>query len=214
MISVHGLRFSYPRSNEFVIDGLDATFPVGTVTTITGSSGRGKSTLLYLLGLMLTPSSGEIRYDTIEVGSQHDSERTAIRAHHIGFVFQDALLDPARSIIDNVLEAGVYPGLPRRKLRARVTELVTEFGVQRRQTHLPGEISGGQAQRVALCRALLKSPSIILADEPTGNLDGDTAALVWGTFRQQADNGVTVVVATHDRSRVACSDAHLDLDLQ
>lgn len=178
---------------------LSIAFPRGDVTVITGPSGCGKSTLLYLLGLMLTPTAGRIRWDGSEVSALSDAERSRLRAEQVGFVFQDALLDPSRTILDNVTEGGLYAGMRREASRERALRLLERFGVEQRADHRPGEISGGQAQRVALCRALLKDPRLILADEPSGNLDEASADVVWGALFAAATAGATVVVATHDR---------------
>lgn len=210
-LSVRGLHFGYRPDAPRVIDGLDADFRPGSVTVVTGISGRGKSTLLYLLGLMLRPSAGRVLWNGHDLTEAHDSIRSRLRAERIGFVFQDALLDPARTVMDNVLEGGLYAGIGGRTGRARAMALMEMFGVNARAEHRPGEISGGQAQRVALCRALLKAPPILLADEPTGNLDQESAAVVWQAFDDAAQRGGTVVVATHDPARASGSRWNLVL---
>ncbi|RBY97134.1 ABC transporter ATP-binding protein [Blastococcus sp. TF02-8] len=200
---VEDLTFAYRPGAAAVLDGMSARFEPGTVTVVTGASGRGKSTLLYLLGMLLRPTSGRLRWGDVDLTGADDRTCSRIRAERIGFVFQDALLDPARTILDNVLEGGLYAGLTGPVGRARAHDLLEQFGVRARVDHRPGEISGGQAQRVALCRALIKEPLLLLADEPTGNLDAESAAVVWQACADTAARGGTVVVATHDTSRAA-----------
>jgi putative ABC transport system ATP-binding protein/lipoprotein-releasing system ATP-binding protein len=127
-----------------------------------------------------------------------DRERSLLRSERIGFVFQDAALDSTRSVLDNVAEGGLYAGLDRRQSERRARQLLNRFGVELRDDHKPGQVSGGQAQRVGLCRALVKHPRIILADEPTGNLDQVSADVVLDALSEQAGEGATVIVASHD----------------
>lgn len=201
-LEVRDLELRYRGGAKPVIRGLTHVFAPGALTCVTGPSGSGKSTLMYVLGLMLTPSAGEVVWDGCLVSTLPDSERAALRAESVGFVFQDALLDPSRTALDNVLEAAWLAGLPSLQGRQRALELLGRFGVGHRAGHYPGEISGGQAQRIALCRALVKEPRLILADEPTGNLDEASAQVVWEALAGAARAGSTVVVATHDQARV------------
>lgn len=210
-IEVTDLAFAYRRGGETVIDGLDLEIRPGRVVTLTGPSGSGKSTLLYILALMLRAERGRIVWDGTAVETLGDARRAQLRARDVGFVFQDALLDPARTVLDNVGDAGVTAGLPRRDRLARGRELLDRFGVGHRAEHRPGEISGGQAQRVALCRALVTRPRVIFGDEPTGNLDPASAQVVWGALRAAADDGATVVVATHDPALAAAGDDRIVL---
>ncbi|MBD7982734.1 ABC transporter ATP-binding protein [Oerskovia sp. Sa1BUA8] len=184
------------RSGE-LFDGLTHHFTPGEMTAITGGSGRGKSTLLYIVGLLLAPTSGAVRLDGADVGRLPDAARSALRAHSIGFVFQDASLDPTRTILDSVLEPALYAGRARKSALERARDLLDQLGVGERADHRPGEISGGQAQRVAVARALVNEPGVLLADEPTGNLDRENAATVLDALRTAA-KGVTTVIATHD----------------
>ncbi len=206
MVEVEGLTFGYRRSEPILVD-LDFVFGSGTVTAVTGPSGKGKSTLLYLIGLLLSPWEGSIRIDGTETVGMPDRARSRLRGERIGFVFQDAALDASRSVLDNVVEGSVYVGMPRRVARRRAVALMDRFGVGLRADHRPGEVSGGQAQRVALCRALLVDPDVILADEPTGNLDVGTAQVVIDALRAAAhDEAKTVIVATHDPDVMAACD--------
>ncbi len=204
-VAVEGLSFGY-RRDDTIFDGFDATFPAGVVSGVTGRSGSGKSTLLYLVGLLLTPWSGRIRFEGVDVSGLSDAARSQLRASRVGFVFQDAALDPSRSVLDNMVEGAVYAGLGRGEAIRRAKALAERFEVGLRLGHKPGEVSGGQAQRVALCRALVNTPEVILADEPTGNLDDATAAVVIDALVEQARRGVTVIIASHDHEVVAACD--------
>ena len=197
-LSVNNLRFRYRRGAEELFDGFTHTFRPGIITALTGASGRGKSTLLYVLGLLLTPSSGQVMVDGKPASTMPDQARSQLRAAHFGFVFQDSELDPSRTILDSVVEPGLYAGGSRAAIGQRATTLLEQFGLAERAHHRPGQISGGQAQRVALARALVGSPGIILADEPTGNLDPDTAEKVLAALERAACESRVVVIATHD----------------
>jgi lipoprotein-releasing system ATP-binding protein len=211
MIEVEDLSFGY-RRGEPIIDGLTWTFPAGRLTAVTGVSGRGKSTLLYLLGLLLTPWSGRVRVAGETASVLGDRVRSRLRGEMIGFVFQDALLDPSRTVVDNVVEGALYSRVSRRQAQQRALGLLDRFDVRLRAGHRPGEVSGGQAQRVALCRALVGRPRVILADEPTGNLDGATAQVVLDALTAAArQDDTTVVVASHSPDVVDCCDQVLKL---
>lgn len=205
-LAIHELSFGYRQTAAPVLAGISKEFRAGALTAVTGPSGSGKSTLLYVLGLMLTPTAGTVRWDGLPVTRWRDAERSALRASQIGFVFQDAVLDPSRTALANVTEAGTIAGMPEREAATRGIRLMERFGVADRARHRPGEVSGGQAQRIALCRALVKNPAVILADEPTGNLDAESADVVWDALHAAARDGATVVVATHDRARAAGAD--------
>jgi len=212
VLGVSGLKFCYNRGSEELFGGLSHEFGAGKVTVVTGASGRGKSTLLYMLGLMLTPTSGDVMIDAHPVSKTRDSARSRLRASRIGFVFQDSELDPSRRILDCVMEPGLYVGRSLAQVRPRAWELLRQFGLDDRATHRPGQVSGGQAQRVAVCRALVNNPDIVLADEPTGNLDRDNAALVLGVLAGAAhDGGRTVVIASHDPFVVGQADEVVEL---
>ena len=210
-LSIEGLSFRYGRSGAELFGCLDHHFEAGSITAVTGPSGRGKSTLLYVLGLLLTPSAGDVFLGDRPLSSTSDDERSAIRAATMGFVFQDAALDPRRSVLDNVCEPAVYAGLPAARARVRAAELVERLapGVDTRRK--PGQISGGQGQRIAIARALVNNPSVVLADEPTGNLDAANTDVVLALLRDVAAEGAAVVVATHDPVVSAFADEMLTL---
>lgn len=210
-LAVKDLRFRYRRGAQELFDGLCHTFAAGRITAITGPSGRGKSTLLYVLGMMLSPSSGSVSIGAITASALPDAARSRLRAAHIGFVFQDSELDASRPILDSVIEPCLYSGLHPAQVRSAALDLLARFGLAERADHRPGQISGGQAQRVALCRALINTPGIVLADEPTGNLDPDNADQVISALRLVASSGATVVVATHDPAVVGQADEVVQL---
>ena len=197
LLEAREVTFGYGHNTQILTDW-NAQFTAGEVVAVTGPSGRGKSTLLYLLGLMLKPGAGQVLVDGADVAALPDARRARLRALRFGFVFQDAALDATRTVLDNVIETALYRQVPRQMAVARARELMAQFGVDVRATHKPGQVSGGQAQRIALCRALLSDPRILLADEPTGNLDPASSAVVVEAMRAQAHGGATVVVATHD----------------
>lgn len=210
VIQLDDVAFGYTQASA-IVDGVTHEFSGGTLTAVTGPSGSGKSTLLYLIGLMLTPTRGTVLIDGACASRMRDAERSELRARRMGFVFQDALLDPSRSILDNVCEGRLFHPNRRRGLRDRAVELLKRYGVEVDPQRRPGQISGGQAQRVALCRALIADPDIVLADEPTGNLDHASADTVWTALADLAATGATVIVATHDLERAAACDHELQV---
>ncbi len=210
-LTVEELEHRYRGGEHPTIRPLSHTFESGSLTGVTGPSGSGKSTLLYILALMLTPTAGRITWDGLDVKQLPDADRSRLRAQHVGFVFQDAVLDLSQTALDNVLEAARIAGLDERPARARALELMERFGVAERAHHRPGQVSGGQAQRIALCRALVTDPEVVFADEPTGNLDAESAEVVWAALAGAAAEGATVIVATHDRSRAEAMPAQLRL---
>lgn len=212
MMIADGLGFEY-RKNEPIISNLSREFSMGTMTGVSGRSGSGKSTLLYLLGLLLKPTAGRILIDGRDPIRHSDWWRSQLRARRIGFVFQDAVLDPTRTVLDNIIEVAVYSGLARGSAISRALDLMERFQVDLRPEQKPSEISGGQAQRVALCRALLNRPDIILADEPTGNLDGANATQVFELMLElNRESGTALVIVTHAPELAARMQAVYRLD--
>lgn len=197
ILEARELNFAF-REETRLIQDWSVTFSAGELTAIMGPSGRGKSTLMYLLGLMLKPQSGRVLVDGVEMQNLPDRLRASARASTYGFVFQDAALDPARSVLDNIVETAIYRVDDRKVAIAGALDLMEQLGVSLRRSARPGQVSGGQAQRIAMCRALLGKPRIILADEPTGNLDAAAATLVLRVLRAEAERGATVVIVTHD----------------
>ncbi|MDT0214596.1 ATP-binding cassette domain-containing protein [Rothia sp. ARF10] len=191
------LTYGYRRGLT-VLDGVDLALRPGEVVALTGPSGRGKSTLLYLLAGLLRPWSGAVLLDGVDLGALADPERSLLRARTCGFVFQDVVLDPRRRILDSVLEPARYAGHPPKRWAPRALELLESMGVALQADARPGEVSGGQAQRIGVCRALLMGPRVVFADEPTGNLDHASAEAVLDALDGAARAGAVVVIATHD----------------
>lgn len=210
ILEARDLAFGY-ESHAPLFEGWSAAFHRGEFSAVTGPSGRGKSTLLYLLGLMLAPTHGHILLDGEPVEARSDRVRAQVRAHRFGFVFQDAALDATRTILDNVLEGALYRGEDPKALTPRALGLLERFGVELRADARPGQVSGGQAQRISLCRALLGRPDVLLADEPTGNLDAASAELVIDALHHHADQGAAVIVVTHDPAVAARCDRGISL---
>ena len=179
------------------LDGVDLTIARGELVAIEGPSGSGKSTMLQLLGALDRPTSGSLTFDGRELSRMGDKELTTIRSRDIGFIFQSFNLIPTLSAAENVESAMVPLGGTRSSRRDKAIELLGRVGLAARASHLPSRLSGGEQQRVAIARALANDPRVILADEPTGNLDSTTADEVVAALKTLADSGVTVIVVTH-----------------
>ncbi|MEW1911171.1 ABC transporter ATP-binding protein [Kitasatospora sp. NPDC085895] len=170
----------------------------GEFVAVTGPSGSGKSTLLHLLGLLDTPTTGRYELDGIDTGSLRDRDRSALRGRRIGFVFQSFQLLPHRTAEENVQLAQVYNRVPREQRRTAAREALHLVGLGHRVEALPTTLSGGERQRVAVARALVNRPDLLLCDEPTGNLDSASAGAVLERFERLNDEGYTLVMITHD----------------
>lgn len=192
-----GRTFPGPPPIEVVHD-IDLTIATNEYISIVGPSGSGKSTLLNLLGLLDRPTAGRYRLDGIDVSELSDRRRTAVRGARIGFVFQAFHLIPHRSVLENVALAMIYQRVPGRTRVARAKETLDRVGLAHRLAAFPTTLSGGERQRVAIARALVTEPSLLLADEPTGNLDSATAAAVLDLFDDLHAEGLTLAVITHD----------------
>lgn len=199
MISLNGINKSYERAGEEVLRVLhDVDFEVekGEFVSIVGPSGSGKSTLMNIIGLLDRPDSGEYRLLDQDVAGLSARELARLRNRTIGFVFQQFHLLPRTTAIENVELPLVYADSV--ETNGRAIEALCRVGLEDRLTHYPSELSGGQQQRVAIARALVNSPDVILADEPTGNLDQDTGREIMDLFRELNRSGTTVVLITHD----------------
>jgi putative ABC transport system ATP-binding protein len=212
LYELSGLERTFSKGSMVVkaIRGVDLVINVGEMVSLEGPSGSGKSTLLQLLGALDSPTGGSIRFANRDLAGLSDRELTRIRAEDIGFVFQHFNLIPTLTAEENVAIA-MFPNHVRAHERLkRAKELLKQVGLGHRLGHLPSRLSGGEQQRVAIARALANSPSVIIADEPTGNLDSDTAKEVMATLiALRASAGVTIVVATHDEDVAGLTDRRI-----
>lgn len=199
LIELRGLTFSYrQRARETaVIRHCDLEVDEGESIAIVGTSGSGKSTLLGILGGILRPSSGSYRYRRDSLDTDDERRMAAFRRDHVGYVFQNFCLLPQLNLLDNVLLPISVSGLDHMQWHARGRDLLDRVGLGQLERRFPGEISGGQAQRVAIARALIRSPSLLLADEPTGNLDTETAASIIELLQACRDPGGSLILVTH-----------------
>jgi hypothetical protein len=181
-----------------VLKDINLEIERGELVSIMGSSGSGKSTLLNILGILDTYDTGEYHLDGVLIKNLSENRAAELRNHMIGFVFQSFNLISYKNAIENVALPLFYQGVSRKKRNRLAMEQLERLGLADRAHHLPGELSGGQKQRVAIARSLITNPSIILADEPTGALDSKTSHDVMQIFRQLNDEGMTIVIVTHD----------------
>ena len=186
-----------------VLKGIDLLINKGEYVALMGPSGSGKSTLMNILGCLDTPTAGSYILNGKQVSEMHDDELAEIRNKEIGFVFQTFNLMPRTTALDNVALPMVYAGFSKDERNKRATEVLTQVGLADRMDHKPNQLSGGQRQRVAVGRALVNKPSIILADEPTGNLDSKTSIEIMKLFGEIHANGNTVILVTHEEDIAA-----------
>ena len=201
MYALKGVTKDYPKGRETVhaLRGVDLEIADGEWLAIQGPTGHGKSTLLQLLGGLDRPTKGVLDFDGRDLAKTREAAMTGIRAQSIGFVFQTFNLIPTLSAQENVETALVPLGISGSERKARAAEALSSVSLSDRLRHLPTELSGGQQQRVAIARALVKDPKVLLADEPTGNLDEDTRDEIMGLMeRLWQDKGLTMVIVTHD----------------
>ena len=190
-----------------VLDGLDLTLQPGEIVALVAPSGAGKTTLLQIAGLLDRPDDGALVLGGQDCARMSDAERSAKRRADIGFIFQFHHLLPEFSALENVVLPQLIGGVPRKAARARAADLLASVGLAERTTHRPAELSGGEQQRVAIARALANSPRLLLADEPTGNLDQQTGERVADLLIRLAhESGVAALVATHNRELAASMD--------
>ena len=191
-------QYSQGEAAVQALAGASLSVERGEFCSIMGPSGSGKSTLLHVLGGLDSVSSGQVRVDDVDLATLSDDALTAFRRRRLGFVFQFFNLLPSMTAWENVALPVLLDGKSLRSLRPRATELLDRMGLADRVSHRPSQLSGGQLQRVAIARALMADPAVVLADEPTGNLDSESGAEVLRLLRGLADGGLTVVMVTHD----------------
>jgi putative ABC transport system ATP-binding protein len=209
VLEARGLVKSYraPAGDAIrALDGVDIVVPAGRLAVVLGASGSGKSTLLNVLGLLEDADGGDVRMGGERVSDLGRSAASRARGRYVGFVFESFLLIPSLTALDNVLLADRY-ARRRGGARRRARELLAEFGVAERADHYPAQLSGGEQQRVAFCRAVLNDPPLLLADEPTGNLDDANGQVILDALRARARAGAAVVVVSHRADAVVGADA-------
>jgi putative ABC transport system ATP-binding protein len=200
LIKITQITRDFQLGNETinVLKGIDLQINKGEYVALMGPSGSGKSTLMNLLGCLDTPTSGHYILNGKDVSKMHDDELAEIRNKEIGFVFQTFNLMPRTTALDNVALPMIYAGYSKTERNNRASEVLTQVNLSDRMDHKPNQLSGGQRQRVAIARALVNKPSIILADEPTGNLDSKTSVEIMALFDEIHKKGNTVILVTHE----------------
>ncbi|OGY24644.1 MAG: macrolide ABC transporter ATP-binding protein [Candidatus Woykebacteria bacterium RBG_13_40_7b] len=202
IIKAENLKKSYKMSKTNMVNALNGAgieVKEGDFTAIVGPSGCGKSTLLHILGLLDRPDEGTLTIDDVNVSKMKEKQAYKLRAKKIGFVFQGFNLIPTLTALENIMLAGKYGGLKYGERKERAMKLLEEMGLESRENHKPNELSGGQQQRVALARALINNPSIILADEPTGELDSKTSLEIMDMLKKlNKEENRTFVIVTHN----------------
>jgi len=214
LIFLHGIgrRFHQGDSTLEVLKGAELAVWAGQSVALVAPSGAGKSTLLHIAGLLEHPDAGEVYIDTVPTSQLTDLQRTQIRRNDIGFVYQFHHLLPEFSALENVMLPQMIRGLSRAEATERAVELLSYLGLKDRLSHRPAELSGGEQQRVALARAVANAPRLLLADEPTGNLDVHTAERVFATLTQLVRaSGLAVIIATHNLDLAAQMDRRVTI---
>jgi lipoprotein-releasing system ATP-binding protein len=203
LIQVRGLQKVFKKGGTkiFALKGIDLTIQQGERVAIAGASGAGKTTLLHILGTLDRPSQGEVLYQGVDIFSRPERTLAALRNRDIGFIFQFYNLLPEFTALENTMMPALIQGTDKKEAQQQAEEILTEVGLKDRMRHKPGELSGGEQQRVAVARALVLRPALLLADEPTGNLDSKTGErIIRLIFSLNRAKGVTLIVVTHNEA--------------
>ena len=214
LVRVEGLhkRFARPEGEVHVLKGIDLEIRRSEAVAVVGVSGAGKSTLLHILGTLEPPSEGIVTIDGVDVGSMGSYNLAGFRNRHLGFVFQFHHLLPEFTALENTMMPALIDRRSRREARDKAAAVLTELGLAHRMTHKTGEMSGGEQQRVAIARAVILEPSMILADEPTGNLDATTSKTVEDILLQlNREKGITLLIVTHNEKLAKRMDCVVNL---
>lgn len=220
VLDLQDVSKAYPGNPPvFALENVSLRVNTGEYIGIVGPSGSGKSTLLNIIGALNKPTTGRVQIDGIDISSLSDNQLSTLRGRKIGFVFQSFNLLPELSALENVSVGLLYAGIPKKQRYERALHVLETVGLKNRAKHRPSELSGGERQRVAIARALALEPALLLADEPTGNLDSSTGQTILELFSDLHKNGSTIVLITHDRElaealprQITIRDGHLIQD--
>jgi len=212
VLELRGVGKRYPgQPPVHALRSVSLRIEAGELLAIVGQSGSGKSTLLHIMGTLERPTSGEARVDGVEVSSMSDRQLSGLRAWRLGFVFQQFFLLDGLPVLDNVANGLLYRASPAHERRRRAARALERVGLGHRVGHLPNQLSGGERQRVAIARAIVGEPAVVLADEPTGNLDTASGAAIVALLRQLHEEGTTIAVITHNQEIAASLPRQVEL---